>query len=54
LVDDDLRHIYITDAVNVDISATEIRHKIRSCNLAWKEDVPDAVANYIEKYQIYR
>ena len=45
--------IYITDSVNLDISATEIRRKIRENDPAWREDVPAEVANYIEKYQIY-
>ena len=46
--------IYITDSVNLNISATEIRHKIRENDPSWREDVPAEVANYIEKYQIYR
>ena len=46
--------IYITDAVNLDISATEIRRLIRNNDDAWLEDVPAEVANYIEKYQIYK
>ncbi len=45
--------INITDAVNIDISATEIRSKIRENDPSWREDVPTEVANYIEKYQIY-
>ncbi|MBK8466776.1 MAG: nicotinate (nicotinamide) nucleotide adenylyltransferase [Chloracidobacterium sp.] len=47
------RSIYITDAVNIDISATEIRQNIRDIVTTWREDVPLEVANYIEKYQIY-
>lgn len=51
---DDLNSgIFITDAVNLDISATAIRSSIRSGNDAWRADVPVEVANYIEKYQIY-
>ncbi|MFN0279058.1 MAG: nicotinate-nucleotide adenylyltransferase [Pyrinomonadaceae bacterium] len=46
--------IFITDAVNVDISATTIRHRIRNDVTSWREDVPVEVANYIEKYQIYK
>lgn len=46
-------NIYITDAVNLDISATEIRRKIRENDVSWRDDVPSEVANYIEKYQIY-
>src|SRR5205085_5348353 len=45
--------IYITDAVNIDISATDIRRKIREQDLSWQLDVPGEVANYVEKYQIY-
>jgi nicotinate-nucleotide adenylyltransferase len=45
--------IFITDAVNLDISATDIRRKIREHDQAWKQDVPAEVAKYIEKYQIY-
>jgi len=48
------RAIYITDSINIDVSATEIRTKIRSGDLTWRDDVTDEVANYIEKYQIYR
>jgi len=46
-------HIYLTDAVSIDISATEIRRKIREQDGSWRDDVPPEVANYIEKYQIY-
>jgi len=46
--------IFITDAVNLDISATSIRKKIRDADASWHEDVPAEVANYIEKYQIYK
>jgi nicotinate-nucleotide adenylyltransferase len=45
--------IFITDAVNLDISATEIRRNIREGKSSWRDDVPPEVANYIEKYQIY-
>jgi nicotinate-nucleotide adenylyltransferase len=48
------RHsIYITDAVNMNISATEIRSKIRLGDASWQQDVPAEVAKYVEKYQIY-
>ncbi len=46
--------IYMTDAVNMQISATAIRQNIRTEKSKWREELPDAVANYIEKYQIYR
>ena len=46
--------IFITDAVSMDISATEIREKIGMNDAVWRDDVPGEVANYIEKYQIYK
>ena len=45
--------IYITDAVEIDVSATEIREKIRGNEADWGELVPETVARYIEKYGIY-
>ena len=45
--------IYITDIVNLDISATEIRRKMREKEYDWRELVPNEVAKYIEKYDIY-
>jgi len=50
---DHVPHIYITDTVNLDVAATDIRQKIREDDAGWREDVPKEVANYIEKYQIY-
>lgn len=47
------RSIYITDAVQIEVSATDIRRKVREGEASWREDVPDEVAKYIEKYQIY-
>lgn len=47
--------IYFTDAVNFDVSATEIRDDIRADEVLDRTDaVPDAVAKYIEKYELYR
>lgn len=46
-------HIYITDSVDLDISATQIRQMVRDSDLRWKALVTPEVANYIEKYQIY-
>jgi len=46
--------IYITDSVQMDISATEIRQKIKGKRRDWREDVPQAVAKYIEKYELYK
>ena len=46
--------IYVTDAVYMDVSATEIRRSIREGNQVWLSHVPTAVADYIEKYGLYR
>ena len=47
--------IYFTDAVHFDISATEIREDIREDDAFDRtDDVPDVVAKYIEKYELYR
>lgn len=47
--------IYITDAVNFDVSATAIRDDIREDDVLDRiGDVPDEVAKYIEKYELYR
>jgi len=47
------RRIYITDSVFLDISATDIRNRIRSGDQTWQVDVLPEVAKHIEKYQIY-
>jgi len=47
------QQIYITDAVNLDVSSTEIRRKIHAAENDWGELVPRAVAKYIEKYELY-
>jgi nicotinic acid mononucleotide adenylyltransferase len=47
------KKIYITDAVELDVAATDIRRRIREGDQTWKADVPKEVAKYIEKYQIY-
>lgn len=47
--------IYVTDAVMLDVSATEIREDINTDErLDGEEDVPEEVAKYIEKYELYR
>lgn len=47
--------IFLTDAVNFDISATEIREDIKADDVFDRTDgVPEAVAKYIEKYELYR
>ena len=51
-IDGDLR-IYITDIVQIDISATEIRQKVKDNAADWRGDVPVEVAKYIEKYELY-
>lgn len=50
----DRTSIYLTDAVNLDISATEIRQRIRDDDAEWRDDLTPEVAKYIEKYQIYK
>ncbi len=45
--------IFITDAVQIDVSATEIRQKIKENKGDWQRDVPPPVAKYIEKYELY-
>lgn len=45
--------IHLTDAVNLHVSATEIRRKIRGGENDWRELVPLEVAKYIEKYELY-
>jgi nicotinate-nucleotide adenylyltransferase len=47
------RSIFLTDSVKIDVSATDIRRKVREGDHSWSDDVTREVANYIEKYQIY-
>lgn len=47
--------IFITDAVNMDVSATEIRRAAREGRGAdWLSLVAPPVAEYIEKYELYK
>jgi nicotinate-nucleotide adenylyltransferase len=47
--------IYVTDAVEIDISATMIRKLVRSgLYLDWPAMVPQPVAEFIGKYRLYR
>jgi nicotinate-nucleotide adenylyltransferase len=47
--------IYITDAVNVDVSATMIRRVVREgLDTDWLRLVTTSVADYIRKYGLYR
>ena len=45
--------IFITDAVQIDVSATEIKRKIKENETDWRKLVPKEVANYVEKYNLY-
>ncbi len=45
--------IYITDAVNYNISASELRRDLSDGELERTSDVPAEVAKYIEKYELY-
>ena len=47
------RKIYFTDIVQIDVSATDIRRKVREGDGSWQDNVPAEVAKYVEKYQIY-
>jgi nicotinate-nucleotide adenylyltransferase len=51
--DSEARHIYLTDCVNIDISSTEIRQRVRDKKPV-DALVPTSVARYIEKYELYR
>lgn len=47
--------IYVTDAVNVDISATTIRQLVREGRTSeWRALVAPPVAEFIEKYRLYK
>lgn len=46
--------VFITNAVDLDISATRIRNLAAANSDAWKRDVPEEVAKYIEKYDLYK
>jgi nicotinate-nucleotide adenylyltransferase len=49
------RHAFFTDAAILDVSATAIRAAARAGDReTLSENVPDSVANYIEKYELYR
>jgi nicotinate-nucleotide adenylyltransferase len=47
--------IYLTDALMLDVSSTDIRRAVREENNSeWPTRVPPAVADYIRKYGIYK
>jgi nicotinate-nucleotide adenylyltransferase len=48
------QQIYITDVVNIQVSATEIRKMARAAEPGWGDELSEPVAKYIEKYQIYK
>jgi nicotinate-nucleotide adenylyltransferase len=54
-LDPDRRSIFVTNAVMVDVSATQVRKAAReNHNAALDRLVPHEVANYIRKYRLYR
>ena len=48
------KSVYITDAIQLDVSATEIRERIQTGGPDRFSELPIEVAKYIEKYQIYK
>lgn len=45
--------IYFTDSVKFDVSATALRDDLSDGDLERRDDVPQEVAKYIEKYELY-
>jgi nicotinate-nucleotide adenylyltransferase len=53
--DDGAEKIYVTDAVQMDISATKVRQLVNAgLFLDWPALVPQPVAEFIGKYRLYR
>lgn len=50
---DENNRIYITDAVNLDVSASKIRQMAGKNIAGWQKFVPEEIVNYIEKYKLY-
>ncbi len=46
-------HIYLTDAVEMNISATGLRNDLSDGNLDSADSLPPKVAKYVEKYDLY-
>jgi nicotinate-nucleotide adenylyltransferase len=46
-------HIYVTGNVNINVSSTEIRQRVRD-GQSIEDMVPTPVADYIRKYELYR
>jgi nicotinate-nucleotide adenylyltransferase len=53
-IEDDAQKIFVTDAVMLDISATDIRRAAENNSDELNSLVPMDVAEYIRKYQLYR
>ena len=45
--------IFLTDYILVDVSSTEVRRRARQ-NLPIQGTVPEGVADYIRKYELYK
>jgi len=48
------KRIFLTDAAIYDASATELRDDLSDGHLERVEDIPGTVANYVEKYELYK
>ncbi|MBX3288810.1 MAG: nicotinate-nucleotide adenylyltransferase [Acidobacteria bacterium] len=46
-------HIYLTDAVEMDVSATDLRSDLSDGTLDHPDSLPPKVAKYVEKYDLY-
>ncbi|NOT48230.1 MAG: nicotinate (nicotinamide) nucleotide adenylyltransferase, partial [Acidobacteria bacterium] len=47
------KHIYISDAVLFDTSATELREDLSDGKLDREDEIPAEVAKYVQKYELY-
>lgn len=45
--------IFVTDSVNIDVSATKIRRMVREGAEGWRKQVPESAAKHIDKYGLY-
>lgn len=52
-VDSKAPHIYVTGNININVSSTEIRRRVRD-GQSIEDMVPPRVADYISKYELYR
>jgi len=53
-IEPDTHAIYVSNAVHFDTSSTLLREDLSDGELDRDEDIPAQVANYIEKYELYR